>query len=211
MRLRHFWIDGRDFSLLAIARPMEKTWQKNSGSQIVLDSIFAALAALWLTIVISDQIGATRKLVEVRKLLEVIFSLFSFLFFAVSAEGTATAYEENDVKKFVYYLVWYNFGVILIGCAVVLFIFAQFELDFWKFATAYLNCLSNALAECLLDLVAYGGLVFGLFWTWIRDVSWLLWRADENEFNDYLRELCDEQAPKREHRCLMRLVFKKRL
>ena len=40
------------------------------------------------------------------------------LLFAISAEGTVTAYDEKDGVKFVYYLVWYNIGVILVANAI---------------------------------------------------------------------------------------------
>jgi hypothetical protein len=33
----------------------EKTWQKNAPSQIVLDSIFAALAVLWITVTLQER------------------------------------------------------------------------------------------------------------------------------------------------------------
>jgi len=43
----------------------DKTWQKNAGSQIVLDSIFAALAAVWVTFAIQDGLHTRLKFVEV--------------------------------------------------------------------------------------------------------------------------------------------------
>ena len=50
----------------------DKTWQKNADSQIVLDSIFAALAAVWVTFAIQD--GLHTRL----KFFEVVCSLLSF-------------------------------------------------------------------------------------------------------------------------------------
>jgi hypothetical protein len=76
----------------------DKTWQKSAPAQITLDSIFAALAAIWITIAIADNIHTKLKFFEI------LCSLFSFFLFAASAKGTTNAYDERDVVKYVYYL-----------------------------------------------------------------------------------------------------------
>jgi hypothetical protein len=88
----------------------DTTWQKNAPSQIVLNSIFAALAGILLGLSLQDPSAGTW-----HKLVELTFSLFSFLLFARSAEGTTDALDEKDVRQFVYYLLWYNLAVILLG------------------------------------------------------------------------------------------------
>jgi hypothetical protein len=60
----------------------DKTWQKSAGAQVVLDSIFAALAAIWITFAIQDSLHTKLKFIEIA------CSLFSFFLFAISAEGT---------------------------------------------------------------------------------------------------------------------------
>jgi hypothetical protein len=72
----------------------ENTWQKNAPSQIVLDLIFAALAALWITVALQEHPYVAIKVLELTS------TLLSFFFFAISAEGTVTAYDEKDVIKF---------------------------------------------------------------------------------------------------------------
>jgi hypothetical protein len=79
-------------------RKKDSTRQRNAGSQIVLDSIFAALAGIWITFALPDQVSASIRAFEVS------CSLISFFCFAISAEGTTTAFDEWDVLKYVYYL-----------------------------------------------------------------------------------------------------------
>src|SRR5437870_12138359 len=76
-------------------RKKESTWQRNAASQIVLDSIFAALAGIWITFALPDNIPTRIRFIEV------LCSLLSFFCFAVSAEGTTTAYDEWDLMKYV--------------------------------------------------------------------------------------------------------------
>jgi Gpi18-like mannosyltransferase len=181
----------------------DKTWQKNAGSQIVLDSIFAALAAVWITLAIPE--GIHTKL----KFFEVVCSLLSFFCFAASAEGTTTAYDEKDVVKFVYYLLWYNLGVILIGLAIAALVFAHFEEHFLRFIGSSLPSISPHVTLLLLPFI-YGGFFFLLLWQWIRDAVWLLF-ASKVGFQSYLKELNDEEVPELHRRWLMRRIFKHRL
>jgi len=146
----------------------ETTWQKNAGSQIVLDSIFAALAAIWITFAIDD-----REISNILKFVEVTCSLFSFFLFAISAEGTTNAYDENDVLKFVYYLLWYNFGVILIGIAIGILVLSHFDPHLLKrmgelFWYVHPGTIENSIHLC------YAAVWFMLLWRWIDDARWLL-------------------------------------
>jgi hypothetical protein len=101
----------------------DKTWEKNAATQVVLNSIFAALAAVWITVALGEDKDVTTWV----KFFETVAALFSFLLFAISAEGTTTASDEHDVLKYVYYLVWYNVGVVLLSFAIGLFVFERFE------------------------------------------------------------------------------------
>jgi len=180
----------------------DKTWQKNAGSQIVLDSIFAALAAVWVTFAIQDGLHTRLKFVEV------VCSLLSFFFFAISAEGTTTAYDERDVLKFVYYLFWYNIGVVLIGGAIGALIFAHFEPHVLKYR-AWVATYMSSTTFIRSIRVAYFGCFLILLWRWIHDGCWLLFKNQE-AFCDYLRELNDEQKPEPHHHLVMRVIFWRR-
>jgi hypothetical protein len=178
----------------------DKTWQKNAASQIVLDSIFAALAAVWVTLAIADHIHT------IPKFFEVICSLLSFFCFAVSAEGTTTAYDEKDVLKFVYYLFWYNIGVLLIGGAIGFLIYADFEKYFVNFVVSAFPCLPPRWTWILVTVVVFSLLLF----RWIYDACWLLFICWP-KFNDYLKELKDEREPTLDRPLLMRLIFHHRI
>jgi hypothetical protein len=183
----------------------DTSWEKNAGSQIILDSIFAALAGIWITIAIpeGDHVSAFFKFCEVGA------SVFSFFLFAISAEGTTNACDEHDVLKFVYYLLWYNVGVVLIGGAIWLFIWRQFSANFVHFARSLFSCLSPLGATYAVEL-GYAILFTVFLWRWIGDAIWLLF-ADKSDFRDYLAELTDQASPKPDHHPLMRLIFSRRL
>ncbi|HLI81988.1 MAG TPA: hypothetical protein VKV03_18495 [Candidatus Binataceae bacterium] len=182
----------------------ETTWQRNAPSQIVLDSIFAALAAIWITFAIEDrEIGNTLKF------LEVVCSLLSFFFFAISAEGTTNAYDEKDVLKFVYYLLWYNFGVILVGGAIGILVLSHFDAHFLRRMGEILWYISPIKLEVCIRL-GYLALFVMLLWRWIEDAVWLLC-ANAEEFEAYLCELDDRSPPEPNRHWLMRQVFRRRL
>jgi hypothetical protein len=183
--------------------PTEKIWQKNAASQIVLDSIFAALAVVWITVALPDNIPTKLKFVEL------IFSILSFFIFASSAEGTTNAYEENDLLKFVYYLLWYNIGVILIGLAIGALVYHHFVGHLVRFVGPILWCLPPFLIH-LTVLILW--LLLGVFflWRWLYDAWWLLCK-NKQEFADYLKELNDDQTPKHQRHWLMRVLFRRRI
>ena len=181
----------------------DTTWQKNASSQIALDSIFAALAALWITV--AYQVGSSTTC----RFVEMLLSLLSFFFFAVSAEGTITAYDEKDVLKFVYYLFWYNIAVVLIGAAIGMFVYLHFD----SHIVNYVSSLFGPSYRCSMNVIVFIGYClsfFALLWNWLRDAGWIIVSSEE-EFKGYLLELNDEKAPVPHRRWIMRHVFKKRL
>jgi hypothetical protein len=178
----------------------EKTWQKNAPSQIVLDSIFAALAALWITVTLQE-----RPYILI-KVLELTCALLSFFLLAISAEGTTTAYDEKDVTKFVYYLLWYNVGVILLGNAIGLVILVHF----YQRISAQWTVVPQWLLWIILG-AGYLAVFVLLLWRWIDDATWLFWRASNAEFDKYCDELGDLRTPSFDRRFLMRRIFERRL
>jgi hypothetical protein len=181
----------------------EKIWQKNAASQIVLDSIFAALAVVWITVALPDRIHTELKF------LEMVCSIFSFFLFASSAEGTTNAYEEKDLLKFVYYLLWYNVGVIIIGFAIGALVYYHFEDHLIRFVGSMFWRLPPLVIRTSVFLIY--SLLFGfLLWRWIHDAWWLLFTSKQR-FAEYLKELSEEEVPLFNRHRLMRLVFKRRI
>jgi hypothetical protein len=186
-------------------RKKDSTWQRNAASQIVLDSIFAALAGIWITVALPDHSMPTRI-----RFIEVLCSVLSFFCFAVSAEGTTTAYDEWDVLKYVYYLFWYNVGVVLLGIAIAALIFAHFECNVLTFMG---DKVTRLPPRSVANLVQWGYVaVFALFLLhWFRDAWWILFK-NTVDFNNYLNELNDDETPPSldRHR-FMKLLFRRRI
>jgi len=139
-------------------RGPEKTWEKSAPSQIILNSIFAALSAVLVTIVIGDSLPPDLKYWENKcKFVELLLALFSFFLFAMSAEGTTNAYEEKNVQKYVYYLLFYNVGVIFIGSAVAILVGAHFVEHLGNLLRkSSVDTLSQPTAEAIILVVFQG-------------------------------------------------------
>ena len=75
-----------------------KTWQKNAPSQVTLNSIFAGMVGILIALVIPDSIADGFKFFVLTSL------ILAFLLFAISAEETTNAVDENDIQKYVYYM-----------------------------------------------------------------------------------------------------------
>lgn len=194
--------------------PEEKTWQKNAGSQIILDSIFAALAAALVGIVVGPEFRdvVDHSLAPLRNWLqfaELSLQLFSFFLFAMSAEGTANAYEEKDVHKFVYYLLWYNVGVVCIGLGLAILVGAHFVTHIASVCQRVTPGLPLCRIEDFIVLLMIVVFVICL-WNWIRDAWWLTVCSKE-EFTEYLQMLTDENPnPKPRPTLVMKVFYKVR-
>jgi hypothetical protein len=184
----------------------ETTWQRNAGSQIVLDSIFAGLAAIWVTIAINDP-----RMDNTWKFVDSVCALLSFFFFAISAEGTTNAFDERDVLKFVYYLLWYNLGVILVGAAIGILVLSHFDPYFLRWVGSIFWCVSPITLRWCVWL-GYAVIWLVLLWRWVHDACWLLFK-NARKFQEYLDEL-DDKLPRHDRRSrhrFMRIVFWHRL
>jgi hypothetical protein len=178
----------------------EKTWQKNAPSQIVLDSIFAALAGVLIVFSVQDLSPGTW-----HKFLALLCSLFSFLLFARSAEGTTTALDEKDPRQYVYYLLWYNLGVILLVAAIGILFVTYFLKHFVSFAERRLPVLlSDYLTYAIITMLVIFS--FALIKPWIVDAFWIV-RAKREEFDEYLDELEDKVIPKPDPTRLFKIFY----
>jgi hypothetical protein len=126
----------------------------------------------------------------------------------MSAEGTTNAYDEKDVRKYVYYLLLYNTGVFFLGAAIATFVGAHFLEHLAKVVLAIFCRLSQGWAESIVFILYFLAFV-ALQWHWIQDIHWL-WRSSDADFGQYLKELTDEVEPKPDPTCLMKLFYKRR-
>jgi len=178
---------------------IEKTWQKNAPSQITLNSIFAALGGVLIAVVIQDK-----DISNILKFVELVLLFLAFLFFAVSAEATTNALDEKDVKKYVYYMIWYNFGVVLIGASITIIIYAHFADRISCFISRFLPIFGASIWPVIITFL----IVFIILLShWLQDIRWLLF-ARKVEFSKYLDELEDRVEPESDPSCLMKLFYK---
>jgi hypothetical protein len=173
-----------------VPRP-DSTWQKNAPSQIALNSIFAALAGILLVFSAQDPLAGTW-----HKFLELMFSLFSFLLFARSAEGTINALDEKDVRQFVYYLIWYNLAVVFLVVSIAVLVYAYFAEHFLSFCQRNFPLLSICKLQCI-GMVLFFIFFVALLKCWLWDFFWLI-RVRREELIAYIEELEDIMKPKPE-------------
>lgn len=179
-----------------MARPAETTWEKSAPSQIVLNSIFAALDGALIVIILQDQ-NANSGL----HLLSLSLLVMSFALFAVSAEKCVVALEERDVKKYAYYMLPYNLGVIVGGAAIEILVYLRFDSKLRGWVSPYSGGCSRWLLPLWWLLVAVV-----LMRTWICDVWWLF-ASGRTEYEVWLEELEDKRNPREEHSHLMKLFY----
>jgi hypothetical protein len=128
----------------------------------------------------------------------------------MSAEGTTNAYEEKDVRKYVYYLLSYNLGVIFIGFAIAILVGVHFVEHLGNILTwTSLGALSQRAAEISAILALFVIDIFVLQWNWLCDAWWLC-RSSDADFRGYLQELEDEVEPRAAPTRLMKLFYKRR-
>lgn len=172
----------------------DKTWLKNASAQITLNSIFAAFVGVFIALATTDN-----ALSELYKLqfIEICLLLISFVMFALSAECTLDALDEKDVKKYVYYMLWYNIAVILLGISMAILIYAHFFAALKKYISP---------AHPWITYVIFILFFLVLFWKWFNDTWWLI-RATNKKMTAFLDELEGKTEPKSNPSCLMRKFY----
>ncbi len=182
-----------------MSRPPEAIWEKNAPSQIVLNSIFAALDGALIAIILQD-----REATSGWHLSSLFLLVVSFFFFAVSAEKTVVALDERDVRKYAYYLLPYNLGVICGGVAVELMMYTRFDDRVHGWLAPWFGVCSRWISV-LLWLAA----AVTFMWTWIRDARWLFF-CKQKDFEAWLEELEDKRSSEPDHGCFMKLFYRVR-
>jgi len=172
--------------------PQETTWQRNAPSQIVLNSIFAALDGALAVIIIQDPQPANWQIWPL------VLLVISFFLFAISAEKCVVALDERDVKKWAYYLLPYNLGVIGTGFAIGIMMYVRFD-------SKIRGLLAPRLGTCSHWVSLLGWFIVAVIflWTWIYDTCWLL-LASKKRFEEWLEELEDKRDPEPDHGYLMK-------
>jgi len=155
----------------------EKPWIKNAPSNILINSIFAALSGILITIVFQDTAHF-----EKNWYIPVVVLAVSFWLFALTAEMFATALDENDVNKYVFFMIPYNIGVILLIFAIVYLIYYR-----------YCSVIHVFGAWIVLPIT----FLFS-FYPWVWDLTFLL--CNKKDFKNYLDELEGLIEPNKDNR-----------
>lgn len=136
-----------------------KPWKKNLGHLLTVHSILAALSALLIGLVVQDK-GHF----ETQWKLPIFFLGLSFFLLALAAEKSTDALDEDDVEKYVFYLLVYNMGVVFLmwGMASVIFI---------RYSTSFLWLV----------------IMIGFSLPWLLDIGYLT--GNEERFREYVAEL----------------------
>jgi hypothetical protein len=186
--------------------PALTTWERNAPTQVVLDSIFAALAGVLIVTSVQDVNSGTW-----HRFIELLFSFCSFVFLARSAEGTTTAMDERDVDKYVYYLLWYNVGVVLLIWSLAILIYGYFSLHFFAFCSRFISC---SWIEPVTLSLSLGISYFILFLMvvpkdWLSDVWWIITQRQDG-YSAYINELRDVSPPEPDPPRILRLISRLR-
>ena len=151
-----------------------------------------------IALVIQDSIPDGYKIFELGCL------ILAFLFFAKSAEQTTNALDENDVRKYIYYLLWYNAGVILTGFSIAIIVYAHFN----SWLSCYLYQLIPALYLTQWPMIAiFSTLTVIALFHWMNDFYWFI-SGDKTEIETYIDELEDRVKPELIRTWLMKKYYK---
>jgi len=160
---------------------LEKPWIKNAPSLIVVNSIFATLAGVLLAFVLQDHC--------LTKLFPCVWLFaMSFFLFALTSEGITTAIDEDDVRRYVFLMIPYNIGVILLLVGVAVLIY--YKCEFSK------NLCLTVTVTLLFTMCPWG-----------KDLCFLCNPVNKNEFKTYIEELEGRKIPIKKPGWLARFYF----
>jgi len=184
-------IEARYDNIMKHESDKTRTWERNAPSQIALNSIFAALSGALIVIIVQGPQATTWEFASL------LLLTCAFFFFAISAEQTVNALDERDVAKYAYYMLPYNCGVIFLGVAIELLAYVRFNPWLLLHVPSRLSFVAVGVWFVLPVL---------FLWTWLKD-SVTLFRAGNEEFESWLKELQDEQEAAPDHSIFMRTFY----
>jgi hypothetical protein len=185
----------------------QKPWKRNTSQFLTVNSIFAALSGILIVLVLQED-KYFNKLIP---LVHIPFAFLaagiffiSFFLFALAAEKTTDALDEDDSKKYVYYMLHYNAGVVLLLVGIALLIFFRYYPLVSSLMPASVTVpvpripyfipsstrasISIWVIHLIISVIYLTAIVrFFLYRFWIDDIRFILFRKDE--LKDYFDEL----------------------
>jgi fumarate reductase subunit D len=153
---------------------MKNSWTKDAPNLLVINGIFTALSVILIPIVLQDN-GALKQ----NWIAPIFLLIFTFGLFALTAAKIAEAVEQNNLQKYVSYLLLYNLAVILLFVSIGLVIYYHYS-------------PSNKVLICLISSITLVCL------PWIRDFFWLLFTS-KKDFDKYLSGLRGDTEPQTDY------------
>lgn len=135
----------------------EKRWRVSAPAMLTVNSIFAALSAFFIALVLQGK----ESWGQVEYSLALL-SAATFLF-VLTAEKITEALDDDDVYKHVAYMAPYNFAV-----------------SFFFIAVAFLIDIKYRPSRCWEVILTLGAICY-----WVYDAGWLLF-AGREKFDDYV-------------------------
>lgn len=185
----------------------QKPWKRNTSQFLTVNSIFAALSGILIVLVLQED-KYFNKLIP---LVHIPFAFLaagiffiSFFLFALAAEKTTDALDEDDSKKYVYYMLHYNAGVVLLLVGIALLIFFRYyplvsslmpasvtvpvpRIPYFIPSSTRVS-ISIWVIHLIISVIYLTAIVrFFLYRFWIDDIRFILFRKDE--LKDYFDEL----------------------
>jgi hypothetical protein len=185
----------------------EKPWKRNTSQFLTVNSIFAALSGILIVLVLQED-KYFNKLIPLIHIpfafLAVGIFFISFFLFALAAEKTTDALDEDDSKKYVYYMLHYNAGVALLFVGIALLIFFRYYPLVSSLMPASVAVpvpripyfiqssirilIPIGIIHLIISVIYLAAIVrFFLYRFWIDDIIFILFKKEE--LRDYFDEL----------------------
>ncbi|MGC8594747.1 MAG: SET domain-containing protein-lysine N-methyltransferase [Candidatus Kryptoniota bacterium] len=142
-------------------------------------SIMTAMVGVLLAVIITDK-EITNYWYWPTALLAI-----SFICIALGVEKLSDSLDEDDIDKYLAWLLSYNIGAISMFLGIALYIPLHYH-----------------LGPCCI--IAFLIIAMAVSWKWIKDIGYLLFKGNE-EYEEYKRELLGEKAPEQDRDCLMKI------
>ena len=156
-------------------RKNEKPWHKNSANYLIVNSIFAVISVFFIGLLF--QVPIKHTINEHLSDISVLFGVIALFVLIVTSEKTVHAVEEDDVRKYIAYMLPYNFGV--------LSLFISLDLG---------------LLERIQSLwISRGVFVLSIvFWIPFGKSVYFHFTSTKDKFNEYISELEGKKLPESE-------------
>lgn len=163
----------------------DKPWHKNASNSLVANSILAAVAAIIVQTIATDDPERTLRWIFL------LVGIGAILLFIITVEKITEAFSDDNVEAYAAYSLPYNIAVLLLFC------------DLWE-VFRFFGGMSS-----WIDAVVLVALGFAWWWGWGEDSKFLLF-ASNGEFQGYVDELEGVRDPDRKRDGFTRLFFRLR-